>query len=460
MLVALDLGSSSVRAVAVDEDGAPVALARRKVTLHAGPDGSGTLDPDDYLAGLVACLDELHPRLSGVHTVAASAQWHSIIGLDRSGAPVTAAVTWADTRPGEQPGSAPTDPEAFHQRTGSWYHGLYWTVRLPWLRRLAPTATRFTGLPDYVLGSLLGERTTSVSLASGTGLLDTAAMCWDEEALSLAGTHPSTLDPLAPAGWAGRLSTRYARRWPALAEARWAPPTGDGAASNVGAGCWDERHVAVTVGTSAAVRVVQRVTGALPRLAPGVWRYRVDHDRVVTGFASSAGGNVHAWAVRNLRLPDPQPSPTLVPGSHGLTVVPLLAGTRPPEQIPAGSGLLSGLSFASTAEHVLAALLEGVCFELAHGLAQVEQALPAPATPVLCGGAVAASPWWCRALAAAFGRPVEIVSDPETGIRGAAALALGRVGSRPAWTRLEPSAQDIASMTAAAERYTRLRADA
>lgn len=458
MLVALDLGSSSVRAVAVDDGGAPVALARRRVTVNAGPDGSGTLDPAEYLNDLVACLDELQPHLSDVHTVAASAQWHSIIGLDGSGAPVTAAVTWADTRPGERPGCGPADPEAFHQRTGSWYHGLYWTVRVPWLRRLAPGATRFTGLPDYVLGSLLGERTTSVSVASGTGLLDTATMRWDEEALSLAGTDESTLDPLAPPGWVGRLAAGYAQRWPALAEARWTPPTGDGAASNIGAGCWDERYVAVTVGTSAAVRVVQRVTGELPPLAPGVWRYRVDHDRVVTGFASSAGGNVHAWAERHLRLPGEQPSPTLVPGSHGLTVVPLLAGTRPPEQIPAGSGLMSGLSFASTAEHVMAALLEGVCFELARGLAQVEQVLPAPATPVLCGGAMAASPWWRRAMAAAFGRTVEIVSDPETGIRGAAALALGQVGSRPAWTRLDPQAGDVTSMTGAAERYARLRA--
>lgn len=443
-ILALDLGTSSVRALVLDPAGQPLpaALARRKATVRVAADGAGTIDPGAYLTGLVECLDELSAagRLDGVELVAASAQWHSVLPLDAGGRPLGPVLTWLDTR-AEPAGRGPADATAFHARTGSWWHGLYWTVRLPWLRtRIGPGLARFVGLAEYVFAALLDDAPMSVSQASGTGMLDLARLDWDDEARALAGVRPGELPPLAPDGWRGRLRPEFVRRWPALAGARWAEPAGDGAASNVGSGATDAGCVAVTVGTSAAVRLIQDCPpGAPPPPLPaGLWRYRVDHGRIVTGAAYSNGGNLYAWARRELRLPE---GPALeealarLPERTVRTVRadPRLGGDRPPGDTPAGSGRLFGIGFATTAVELLAALLTAVCERIAGDVAELESTVDRRVSIMLGGGAVAASAWWRGEFRAALApRPVVDVVQPEVGATGAALIAAGRVSQTPA----------------------------
>ncbi len=442
-ILALDLGTSSVRGLVLDDDARalPGALARRRVSLAVGEDGTGTLDGDRYLACLAECLDELAAggHLDDVAMVATSAQWHSVVPLGPGGAPLGPILTWLDTRPEPAAGRpGPADDGAFHQRTGTWWHRCYWTVRLPWLReRTDGPIACFAGLPEYVLGALLDAAPMSVSQASGTGLLDLRTLDWDPEACELAGTGPAELPELAPASWRGRLRPEHARRWPQLAGAWWAPPLGDGAASNVGSGCVGPGRAAVTVGTSAAVRLVQAVPAGtpLPRLAPQLWRYRVDHEHVVTGTAYSSGGNLFAWANRELRLPA---GPTLeaalaaVPLDRGPAVNVRFGGDRPPGVAPAGSGELRGLSFGTTAVDILAGLMRGLCDLVAGDVAVIESEVDAPLEVVLGGGAVAASRWWRRAFAVALApRPVWHQRNPEIGATGAALVALGRMADAP-----------------------------
>lgn len=440
--LALDLGTSSVRGLVLDEAARllPGALARRRVGLAVGGDGAGTLDAQGYLACLGQCLDELAAggHLDGVELVAISAQWHSVVALEADGTPISPVLTWLDTRPAPAPGQpGPVDPGAFHQRTGTWWHRCYWSVRLPWLRaRVGGHATSFAGLAEYVLGVLLGPVPMSVSQASGTGLLDLGAMDWDPEACALAGIGPGELPELAPVGWHGRLRSEYARRWPPLAGARWTAPIGDGAASNVGSGCVDPGRAAVTVGTSAAFRVVRAVTPGepLPRLAPGLWRYRVDQRHIVTGKAYSAGGNLFAWANRELRLPDRAELDAalarvpVVGGGPAADVC--FGGDRPPGLAPAGSGALAGLGFGTTAVEILAGLMRGLSELVAVDLAALESELGSrPVEVVLGGGAMAASEWWRRAFAVALApRSVWYQRNPEIGATGAALVALGRIG--------------------------------
>ncbi|TDB76821.1 FGGY family carbohydrate kinase [Micromonospora sp. KC723] len=440
-ILALDLGTSSVRGLVLDADADPLpgVLARRKVRVAVADDGTGTLDAARYLACLVECLDELADggHLRDVALVAVSAQWHSVVPLDPAGTPLGPVLTWLDTRPEPLPGAVgPADPADFHRRTGTWWHRSYWSVRLPWLRaRGCGPAGRFVGLAEYVLGELLDAAPTSVSMASGTGLLDLRAMDWDAEACALAGVRPGELPELAPSGWRGRLRPEHARRWPPLARADWAAAIGDGAASNVGSGCVDARRAAVTVGTSAAVRLVQRVPADadLPPLPEQLWRYRVDHQHVVTGAAYSCGGNLFAWANRELRLPqgpDLEVALARVPPQGGVAANPRLGGDRPPGTVRAGAGELRGLSFSTTGVEILAGLMSGLCRMVADDLAVLESVVDDPVDVVLGGGAVTASAWWRSAFAAALApRRVRHRSEPEIGATGAALVALGRVAA-------------------------------
>lgn len=460
-ILALDLGTSSARAMVLDAEAMPLpgALARRKVSVAIGDDGSATLDGPGYLAALIECLDELAAggHLDGVGLAAAAAQWHSLVPLDADGTPLEPVLTWLDTRPAAPPGApGPADPDAFHQRTGTWWHRFYWTVRLPWLRERGGTGpVRFAGLPEYVCSVLLDAAPMSVSQASGTGLLDLRRLDWDEEACELAGVRPRDLPPLAPPGWRGRLRPEYARRWPQLRDTQWAAPVGDGAASNVGSGCFDDRRAAVTVGTSAAVRLVQpapRDAGLAP-LPARLWRYRVDHEHVVTGAAYSGGGNLYAWARRELRLPEGpalEAALSLVPPGVGVRADPRLGGDRPPGLAPAGSGRLSGIGFGTTAVEIFAGLMDALCQQVVEGVAEIESTVVGrPVDVVLGGGAAAASAWWRRAFAVALApREVRHMGNPEIGATGAALLAIGRPGSAVGAPRIVRT-DDYESPTAA-----------
>ncbi|MFG2059721.1 FGGY family carbohydrate kinase [Micromonospora sp. NPDC048930] len=438
-ILALDLGTSSVRGLVLDADATPRpgALARRKVHLTTGEDGSGTLDGPAYLACLVECLDELAAggHLRGVELVATSAQWHSVLPVGADGEALGPVLTWMDTRPEALPGArGPVDPDAFHRRTGGWWHRCYWTLRLPWLQeRVGAPVSRFVGLVEYVLGALLEEAPMSVSMASGTGLLDLRRLEWDVEACELAGVGPDDLPTLAPQGWHGRLRPEHARRWPQLARARWAAPVGDGAASNVGSGCVDPTRAAVTVGTSAAVRLIHAVPAGveLPPLPEEIWRYRVDHEYVVTGAAYSSGGNLYAWATRTLLLPrgaELEAALTRAGWDLRIRANPRLGGDRPPGVAPAGSGELRGLSFGTTAVDLLAGLMTGLCRLVADDLAVLESGGDGPTEVVLGGGAMAASPWWRGAFADALApRAVHFQRNPEVGATGAALVATGRI---------------------------------
>jgi gluconokinase len=452
----LDFGTSSVRALACDSRGEPIdgLEARRQVHPHQDEHGAGELSAPAYLEALIGCLDDLTGtgRLTDVTKVATSSQWHSVLAWDSDGRAGSPVLTWLDTR--ATTAAQPADPEAFHRRTGSWVHPLYWNAKIVWLRtELGSRASRFAGLTEFIRAVLLGEPAMSTSMASGTGMLDVHTGKWDAEAMEIAGVNATALPEVSdePA----RLTAGYARRWPALARADWTPATGDGAASTVGAGCPDGT-VGVTVGTSAAIRVAHPAQSA-PQLSPELWRYRVDASRVLTGAAISSGGVLHEWLTNLLgrSVRDPIEPPGVA--SAGLTMLPMHAGSRPPLMLPAGSGVLAGMALTTSAEQLVAATYEGVVFELRRALqildAEFETRLPV----VVGGGAVAASPWWRQAIGAGFDRDVRFQLDPEVGARGAAMLALG-LPAEPPGDATTVEAEHAQAMKAAGARYDELRA--
>jgi gluconokinase len=458
-VLALDLGTSSVRALVFDDRGAPLPdmLARRPTHLDITDEGKAELDPDGVVAAVGECLDELNGRgeLDGVQLVATSCAWHSVIALDAGGRRLTGALTWADTRAAPLVAELRSrgDMDRLQATTGARPHTLYWTVKLPWLaRECSPAPARYLGLAEYVTGALLGDPSASPSMASGTGLLDLADASWDAQALELAGVDERALPPVAGPGWTGRLGPEGGRRWPALAAATWHPATGDGAASNVGAGCVSADRVAVNIGTSAAIRVVEPAGQAGP-LHKELWRYLVDDGHVVTGAAFSGAGNLYAWLRQVTALPVEgsveDELAKIPPGSRGVVVMPYHAGSRPPLDLAAGSGAITGLSLATTAVEILAATLESVCYRLAAGYEALASTLPRPPEVVASGGAIVASPWWQQTLADVLGRPVRVADEPEASARGAALLALGQT-TDPATVRVaEPRPDAVEAQRAA-----------
>jgi gluconokinase len=322
-----------------------------------------------------------------------------------------------------------------HARTGSFLHPSFWPAKLVWLREQGTLAAarRAVSFGDYLFLRLTGELRTTPSTASGTGLLDLRAQAWDAELLDVLGVDEALLPPIAdePAG------TVF-------------PPLGDGACSNLGAGCTTRERAALMVGTSGAYRVLH---DGEPAPREGLFCYLADRARVVEGGAVSDGGSLFAWLERTLRVEALEPRE---PDGHGLTFLPLLGGERSPGWNPRASGAIAGLSFDADATDLLQAGLEGAAYRLA----EIAELLPEVRQVVATGHALLASEWWTQLFADALGRPVTASGVPEGSARGAAVHALERLGAEPEPAPLgptyEPNAERTEVYAAARERQREL----
>ena len=400
-IVALDVGSSSVRAVAYDEEG------------NAEP-GDAHLAYEELDADrLVDACRAVLAQVGEGDALAISCFWHSLVPVDEHDRPLTPVLTWRDLA-----GSAVVpglEPESYHRRTGCFLHPAYWPAKLVRLQAEGIRAARYLSFADYLLLRLAGEVRTSASLASGTGLFDPNALAWDEETLAAVGVTAAQLPPVSDEPVAGVR-----------------PALGDGACSNVGAGAVTRSRAAVMVGTSAALRVVYEAERVEAR--PGLFLYRLDDRRFCEGGALSDGGNLHAWLQRTLAEFDGAGRAEREPAAHGLTFEAYLGGERSLGWDPDRRGAIHGLSFATTPLDIAQAGLESVCYQLAGVL----DALGGIESVVATGGGLLANEGWLQVLADVLGRPVEVSGVAEGSARGAALMALGRNPEAPVTRIVQP----------------------
>lgn len=411
---------------------------RRTQVRHPYPTSAGEADADALLRlsarSLTEVLEAAGPGAAGrIAGVGVSTFWHGLLGADDDGQALTPVLLWGATRSSEASERlrARLDAEAVRQRTGCPIHSSYWPAKLAWLREVRPELwrrpVRWISLGDLLFQRLFGRLGTSLSMASGTGLFQLDGMRWDDELLDVLGVPETSLPPIAESVRA--LLPRHRRAWPALADVPWFHALGDGALANLGSGCTVPSRRAVTIGTSAAMRVMHPF-GASSAVPQGLWRYRLDGSRLVTGGALSSGGNLREWLESTLRVGGPgleRRLRSMPPAGHGLTVLPHLAGERAPGYAAHAFGAVAGLTISTTAEEILQAGLESVAIELAGIGRRLDKVAPRAARLVASGAASLRSAAWMQMVADATGRSV-VEGVGEASSRGAALYALERLG--------------------------------
>lgn len=413
-VLAFDVGTSSVRAAVFDE----TADEREE---PARRDYPGELDPDRIVDLTREVLDEAGGAEGGVEAVGASCFGHSLLALDGSSRPLTEILSWRDTRSADAADwlARKLDSSAVHARTGCHIHTSYWPAKLAWLAQERPeifhAARKFVSFCDYLYSHLLGrEVTAGISMASASGLVDLRTRTWDEELLETLGLDTERLLEISDEPVEG-----------------WYPALLDGACSNFGAGCLTRDRAALMVGTSGAIRTVYETE--LPQPRPGLFLHWVDDRRVVEGGSLSDGGNLYHWLEQTLKDGD-GPLADRDPDSHGLTFLALLGGERSPGWHQHAKGAIHGLTFETTPLDLRQAGLEGVAFRFA----EVADFIPGVEEVVATGGALLRHPEWVQIMADALGRPVTTSGVREASLRGAAVVALERLGAAPAPAPLGP----------------------
>jgi gluconokinase len=403
-VLALDVGSSSVRACAYDERGREVgSAARRTYEARHGRDGAVELDPDELLGACQAVLAEAG---GGHDALGISCFMHSLLLLDAEHRPLTPVLLWQDRRAADQAEALAErlDAAAVHARTGCFLHPSFWPAKLAWLGERAADANRAVSFADYLFLRLTGELRTTLSTASGTGLLNLRQRRWDSELLSELGVDESKLPPIGDE----KAGATF-------------PPLSDGACSNLGAGCTTRERAALMVGTSGALRVLYE---GEPEPRAGLFCYLVDERRLLDGGAVSDGGNLYAWLERTLRVERPE---LREPDAHGLTFLSLLGGERSPGWNPRATGAIAGLSFDTDPNELFQAALEGATYRVA----EIADRLPEIREVVATGHALLADPQWAQLCADVLGRPVTASGVAEGSARGAALNALEHLGVDP-----------------------------
>jgi gluconokinase len=182
------------------------------------------------------------------------------------------------------------------------------------------------------------------------------------------------------------------------------------------------------VGTSGAMRVAY--VGEPPATIPdGLWCYRIDRKRVIIGGALSDGGGLYRWLKDNLKLPKNAETRIAerIPGSHGLTFMPFLAGERGTGYHESATGAVLGLTMSTDPTDILQAAMESVAYRFASIFEQL-MLVKKIAEIVASGGALRESKAWAQILSDVLGRDLTMNDAPESSSRGAVLLALESIG--------------------------------
>lgn len=452
-VLALDLGTSSVRAVVYDEAGAMLqsSLCDLPYKVRTREAGEVSSDPRALVRLMAKAIDgalvAARKHRVSLLAVATSCYWHSLLGIDKRGQPTTELLTWADTRSASQTRRFREieNEHAYHARTGCFFHASYWPAKLRWLRATRPRVfdrtARWISLGEFLYRELFGEAPVSLSIASGTGLLAINEQAWDDEALALAGVTDAQLSRLADWDQPCRgLRGRYRSRWPELKSVPWYLPLGDGGLANVGADAVTPRWACATIGTSSALRVIKAADRM--EIPWGLFVYRLDRQRFVVGGALSEGGNVVHWFNDGLGLKDwkhlARAAGEIAPDSHGLTILPFWAGERSPNWRGDARAAIVGLSLATQSADLMRASMEAITYQISAVADSMERVSGRPSAVIATGGQLLHSPAWCQMLADALDLPVVTSPEPEASSRGAALLALSAQGRMPHLWSISP----------------------
>lgn len=408
--------------------------------MHTTSDGGVEIDCVELAKHVEECIDNVMAKLGNrnIDAVGISSFWHSMCGIDKSGKPLTPLYTWADTR---SAAAAITlrkelDVSTISQETGCMLHSSYYPARLKWLADSNPGIFKAVDMwvspGEFLFDRWFGSeaRVISHSMLSGTGL-SLLGIKWDESLMNTLKLSLSKFPKVASdSDHYENLTESYAKRWPALKDVPFFPAIGDGACANIGSGCHTTGKMALSLGTSGALRVLCTEDSAAIKnksRPDGLWLYRVTSNMPLMGAAFSDGGNVHQWLSSTLQLPSDSSLELELtkrsPGQHGLTFLPFMAGERSVGWNPASKTVMMGMNLNTSPVDIVHATIEAIALRFAEGASRLLSVFTHIHEIDASGGALIHSPAWTQIFTDAIGKPITLALEPEASSRGAALLA-------------------------------------
>lgn len=469
MHLGLDLGTSGLKALVIDDEQRPVAEASAPLNVSRPAEGWSEQDPDHWIAAAEVAMDVLAAKgsLAGVRSIGLSGHMHGATLIDAADKVLRPCILWNDTRSHAEAAAMDADPE-WRAVSGNIVFPGFTAPKLGWVRAHEPEVFGRVAkvlLPkDYLRLWLTGEHVAEMSDAAGTSWLDTGARDWSDALLAKTGLSRDHMPRLVEgAEVSGVLRTELATRWGLSSGVVVAGGGGDNAASAVGMGVVSAGQAFVSLGTSGVLFAANDGYQPDPATAvhtfchalPGAWHQM--------GVILAATDALNWYA----RLLDRKPG-ELTGELGGLQApgkalfLPYLGGERTPLNDARIRGAMTGLEHATDQAAVTRAVLEGVTF----ALADCRDALAATGTRIetcFAVGGGSRSAYWLEAIATALEMPISVPVDGDFGAAfGAARLGMmaatgdTRLATPPKVERLvEPNAALAGAFRDGHARYRR-----
>ena len=431
MYIGLDLGTSGLKGLLIDDQQAVIAEANAPLSNERPQDGWSEQDPASWLDACEAVMAALGAKadLSEVKGIGLSGQMHGATLLDAADQVLRPCILWNDTRSYAQARALDENPK-FREITGNIVFPGFTAPKLVWVKEHEPEIFARTAkvlLPkDYLRLHLCGDHVGDMSDSAGTSWFDTGARDWSDDLLAATDLDRSHMPRLVEGSEvSGTLRSELAARWGIGAGCVIAGGGGDNAASAVGVGVVRAGQAFVSLGTSGvlfaandgyqpdAATAVHTFCHALPDTwhQMGVILAATDALNWYGRFVGQGAAELTS-VLGNLQAP-------------GKTqFLPYLGGERTPLNDAAIRGAFTGLDHATDRTAGTRAVLEGVSF----AIRDCAEALVATGTTIdhlLAVGGGSRSSYWCEAIATVLNCPVSLpVAGDFGGAFGAARLGM------------------------------------
>ena len=430
----LDLGTSGLRALLVDLDGAPIGSAQAHYASQNPQTGWSEQDPSCWIEACKQVLAELIEKnptaMSNLAAIATSGHMHGATLLDKDGQVLRPCILWNDTRSHQQAAQLDSDPN-FREKSGNIVFPGFTAPKLAWVKNNEPDIFAKTAtvlLPkDYLTYWLTGRLVSEMSDAAGTSWLDVKNRKWSPELVTQSGMQMDQMPTLLEGtDVIGPILSKRATELQLNPAVEIIAGAADNAAAACGIGALTDGQGFVSLGTSGVLLSGQSSCSPSPATAIHTFCHAIPNTWYQMGVILSATDSLN-WLSRILgktpkalaeMMPDKLNKPT------NLIFVPYLSGERTPHNDAAVRGAFIGLDVGTDHAEMVQAVFEGVAFALRDNLAALTSTGTSLKEIFAIGGG-AQSDYWLNVLATTLGLRLKIPNGKELGAAlGAARLAI------------------------------------
>ena len=447
--VGVDLGTSAVKLILIDEAGTILKTVSKEYPLSSPHPSWSEQDPADWWDGVVTGLKELLDGTdpASVKGIGVGGQMHGLVMLDENDEVLRPAILWNDTRTGEETAflNDVVGKGTLQSRTGNIAFAGFTAPKVLWVRKNEPDVIkrcRKVCLPkDYINYKLTGVFATDVSDASGTLYFDVEHRCWSAEMLETLGLKEDWLPKVFESGEVIGTTTLLGM------DAKVVAGAGDNAAAAMGTGTVSEGQCNISLGTSGTVflptdEYVRTTNPALHSFCHANGKYHLMGCILSAASCNKWLNETVLESSYDVGTGDPE---------NEVYFLPYLSGERCPHNDGDVRGAFIGLSHTTSREDLQLAVFEGVSFAIKDCIALCPQGV---STATVCGGGTK-SKAWMQVLSNVLGIELKVIAN-EGPAYGGALLAADLSCEPQVEYTVEPDLQTAALYVRKYEKYQQL----